>query len=205
MKRIAVAVGMMTGLMVLGLPGTRAGAQAGPAPAVPFKTSVLLKRIEAQKLRTPEYRANVNPVAVKTAREWYQITAHYDTHQEWADELNLICYVLLRNKTPGTGPRQILLRGEVSVINIAKGKHKYEWYVHPGTLARYGEPEAVAVLINRQGQLMHTLSLPHDNKRWWEELTPLGGLVLRRSDTPFGLLCYDDFEQVKPAAEGAGR
>jgi len=63
----------------------------------------------------------------------------------------------------------------------------------------------VAVLINRQGQLVAMTSQPPDHKRWWEELTPLNGMALRRSETPFSLLCFDDFDQVKPAVEGTSR
>ncbi|MCX6997977.1 MAG: hypothetical protein NTV49_13055 [Kiritimatiellaeota bacterium] len=203
MKRIAA--GLMAGVMMLAVASERAGAQAVAPPATVYKTSVPLKKIEAQKVRTPEYRVNVTPMAMKAVREWYQVAVYFDTHQDWTDDLNLICYVLLRSKSAGPGPRQVLLRGEVSLMNIPKGKHKYEWYVHPGTLARYGEPEAVAVLINRQGQLVGMLSNPPDSKRWWEALTPQNGLVLRRQDTPFDLLSYDDFDQVKPAADGVGR
>jgi len=200
-----IAAGMIAGLLVCGLTGERAGAQAVAPPASTYKTSITLKKIETQKIRTPEFRVNITPAPVRGTRDWFQLTAHFDTHAEWSDELNLVCYMLLRSKVATTGPRQTLLRGEVTLINIPKGKHKYEWYVHPGTLARYGEPEAVAVLINRQGQLVAMTSQPPDHKRWWEELTPLNGMALRRSETPFSLLCFDDFDQVKPAVEGTSR
>ena len=203
MKRFAA--GWLAGVMMLALAVEQAGAQGALPAGSSYKTSIVIKKIESQKVRTPEYRVSVTPVAVKAPRDWYQITAHYDTHQDWTDELNLVCYVLLRNKSVGQGPKQILLRGEVSLINIPKGKHKYEWYVHPGTMARYGDPEAVGVLINRQGQLVAKASNPPDPKRWWEELTPLSGMVLPRAETPFGFLCVDDFEQTKPATDGAGR
>jgi len=198
--------GWATGISAVVLAGCLLGAQAGAQGVAPpagqtYRTAIVLKQIVTQKIRTPEYRVSIPVNTVHAARDWYQVTVQFETHAEWTDELNLACYVLLRGKTP-TGPRQTLLRGEITLINIAKGKHKYEWYVHPGSLARYGDPEAVAVLIRRQGQLVAMMSNPPDRKRWWEELTPLDGMVLRRADTPFGLLSYDDFDQTKPAAEG---
>ncbi|MCX7008338.1 MAG: hypothetical protein NTY53_14005, partial [Kiritimatiellaeota bacterium] len=140
-------------------------------------------------------------------RYWYQMTLHFDTHMEWMDDLDFRCYVLLKAK-PGAGAgaaQHMLLRGDTTLVNIAKGKHKCDFFVHPSTMARYGEVEAVAVVVSKADQVIGMLSQPPSAKRWWEDYQPVPNMVLKRSDTPWAMINYDDFEQVKETAPGATR
>ena len=119
--------------------------------------------------------------------------------------MDLRCYVLLKPKAGVPGGKAMLLRGDVTLVNVAKGKHKCDFFVHPSTLMRYGEVEMVAVLATKSDQLIGMLSQPQSPKRWWEDYQPVPNMVLKRGDTPWAVINYDDFEQVKDTAPGAAR
>lgn len=179
-----------------------------PPPAVGpgglAKNAVQLKKLDVQpKLLTPTYQVNPVPPASKNPRYWYQMTLHFDTHPDWVDDLDFRCYVLLKAK-PGAGAgRQMLLRGDTTLVNVAKGKHKLDFFVHPSTLLRYGEVEAVAVVLSKSEQVVGMMSQPPSPKRWWEDYPPVPNMVLKRGETPWALINYDDYEQVKEPATSA--
>jgi hypothetical protein len=170
------------------------------------KNAVLLKKLDVQpKLLTPQFQVTPTPPAAKQARYWYQMTVHFDTHMEWTDDLDFRCYVLLKPRPGASGGKVMLLRGDTTLVNVAKGKHKCDFFVHPSTLARYGEVDSVAVVISKSEQVIGMLSQPPSAKRWWEDFQPVPNMVLKRGDTPWALITYDDYEQVKEAAPGAAR
>ena len=204
MKRLALT--MMAGA-IMGAMAAQAAVVPPPTPAsqpgTVAKNVVILKKVEGQKVLTPDYSVQpAMPPAQKVHRTWYQVSVHFDTHPEWLDDLDLSCHVLLKGKPGSTGNKQMLLKGDVTLVNLAKGKHRCDFFVHPNTLLRYGDVDTVAVVIMKQGQLLGMSSQPPNPKRWWEDFQPIPGLVLRRSDTPYALINYDDYEQVKdtPAA-----
>lgn len=90
-------------------------------------------------------------------------------------------------------------------MNIAKGQHKCDFFVHPSALLRYGDVLSVVVLVTRSDRLVGVLSQPPGAKRWWEDYPPVPGMVLNRQSTPFALLNADDFEQVKTTSAAGAR
>lgn len=201
-------------MIVCGLAGCALTAWAAvvPPPPAPVgaggltKNAVMLKKLDVQpKLLTPTYQVNPVPPASKNPRYWYQMTLHFDTHPEWLDDLDFRCYVLLKGKPGAGGIQHMLLRGDTTLVNVAKGKHKCDFFVHPSTLMRYGEVESVAVVLSKSEQVIGMLSQPPSAKRWWEDYQPVPNMVLKRSDTPWALINYDDNEQVKETAPGATR
>ena len=90
----------------------------------------------------------------------------------------------------------------MTYVNIQKGKHKSDMYLHPSTIARYGDVQRVGVVISSQGRVLAMESLPANNQRWWEQLTPLDGYVLNRMQTPFAMIYFDDYEAIKPSTAG---
>ena len=169
------------------------------------KNAVTLKKLDVMaKQLTPQFQVTPMPPASKVPRYWYQMTVHFDTHMEWTDDLDFRCYVLLKPKTGGAG-KSMMLRGDTTLVNVAKGKHKCDFFVHPSTLLRYGDVETVAVVVSKAEQVLGMLSQPPSTKRWWEENSPVPNMVLKRSDTPWALINVDDFEQVKETAPGAVR
>ena len=172
---------------------------SNPVVAQQGGDNVAIKKIEASKVETPEYQLTHNSMKGRS-RNWYRLVTLYDTDAQWTDELSFTYYVLVKNKDP-KGPPRSLFRGKVTYVNIEKGRgHKSDVYLHPSTLARYGDVEAVAVLVETGGRLVSSESLPASNKRWWEQLSPIDGLVLNRMQTPFAMINFDDYEAVKPAA-----
>ncbi len=159
--------------------------------------SVNIKDISGARVQTPEYSIKKNQIAART-KDWFQIVTTYDTDPEWMDDIQFTYYVLVKAKNPKPSePPQRLFKGEVSYINVAKGRHKSDMYLHPSTIARFGDVQAIAVLVNAQGRLVAMESKPPSNQRWWEQLQPQEGYLLNRMQTPFAMLYFDDYEAVK--------
>ena len=152
-----------------------------------------------KKASTPRYEMKP-AIPMQRTRNWFSLTVTYDVNppgnSEWIDELTFTYYVLVRQKG---GAQPMLLKGEVTYINIAKGRGLLaDIFLHPSTLARYGEVDRVAVLVSTRGQLLAGESLPTSNQRWWEQLPPTEGLLLSRQQTPFAMVNFDDYEAIKP-------
>lgn len=157
---------------------------------------VRIRRIRGKTERTPQYKVVGGPQG--RSRDWYEITVEYDTAPEWIDELEFRYYVLMKTQKGRT--QHILFRGDVTYVNIEKNmatRHKSAVYIHPSTLARYGEVERIAVLIYHEGRLEDMESDPSTKQRWWEQLTPQRGYILNRMQTPFAMINFDDYEAIK--------
>lgn len=167
-------------------------AQQAAAPAGVVK----IRKIEQRKAPTPEYQLLKGQFMGQT-REWLAVNTQYRTDPEWIDELTFSYYIMVRSKT---GAKKLtLFKGDVTYINVAKGDHKSDIYLHPSTLARYGDVEGIAVVVNTQGRVVAMDSLPASNKRWWEQFTPVEGYVLNRMQTPFAMINFDDYEAIRTA------
>ena len=155
---------------------------------------ISIKKITPEKQKTPEYQLLKGQVMART-REWFVVNTIYETDPEWVDEALFTYYVVVKAKQ---GPQKYtLFKGDVTYVNIQKGKHKSDIYLHPSTLARYGDVERVAVVISVQGRPVAMESLPSSNRRWWEELPPVDGYLLNRMQTPFAMINFDDYEAIK--------
>jgi len=169
-------------------------------PAAPPSRPVKIRGIKGGKASTPEYQLLKGQTMART-RDWFQILTQYETDPEWIDELTFTYYVLTRSKQgPQRGP--VLFRGEATYVTIQKGKHMSDMYLHPSTLARYGDVEAMAVLITYKGQLVAIESQPPSQQRWWEQLAPVDGFILNRMETPFAMIDFDTYEAIKPRGAG---
>jgi hypothetical protein len=184
---------IMTVLTVLSVSlfsSSAALAQEGAAAS----TQVQIRKITGTKVQTPQYRLLGGQAMARTL-DWYQIVSSYDTSPEWMDDLTFTYYVLVKSKAGKYG----LFKGEVTYINVARGKHLSDVYLHPSTLARFGVVERVAVIVTSQGRVLAMESLPASKARWWEQspVPPVDGLVLNRMETPFAMINFDDYEAIK--------
>lgn len=175
----------------------------GPPPEAPPRHTVYLKLEVLPKVLTPQFEVSPPPPASAVARYWCQLSVRFDTQPAWTDELEVRCYALLKPKL-GTGTLT-LLKGDVTLVNLARGQHKCDFFVHPSALLRYGEVLSVVVLVSSSDQLVGLLSQPPSAKRWWEDYQPVPGMVLNRNNTPFALINADDFEQVKKTSAAGAR
>jgi len=155
---------------------------------------VQIRKIAPGKALTPQYQLLKGQAMART-REWFQLTTQYDTAPEWMDELTFTYYVLMRDRQKGV---QALFKGDVTYVTVQKGKHLSDIFMHPSTLARYGEVQAMAVLVTFRGQLVAVESQPASQERWWERMTPTEGFLLSRMETPFAMINFDDYEAIKP-------
>jgi len=106
-------------------------------------------------------------------------------------------YVLM-----GQGRERQMFSGQVTHINVAKGSRHYSaMFVHPATLARFGQNkvEAVAVQLYYKGRLADMASDPNVGSRWWEQFSPVEGYLLAPEDTPWSVIAFQKYEAAKPA------
>lgn len=176
--------------------GALAQAPAGSA------RPVTIKKIEQGKVRTPEYQAK-NTTGQQRSRDWFRVEVIYDTEAEWLDEVSFTYYVVVKAKqlAPGAKSPYTLFKGDVTYINVDKGRHKSDIYLHPSTIARFGDVERVATVVSQGGAMVAMDGLPPlsgANPRWWEQLSPKDGYLLNRTQTPFAMLNFDDYEAIKP-------
>lgn len=189
---------LLFGAIVMGVPSVQAQAPAGAA--APADRALSIKKVDAGKVKTPDYQVkHVNSQA--RSLDWYKIEVIYDTEPEWMDEISFTYYVVVKAKQSAPGrPPYMLFKGEVTYVNVAKGRHKSDIYLHPSTLARFGDVERVATLVNVAGRLVAMDGLPSGSAstRWWEQLPPQDGYLLNRMQTPFAMINFDDYEAIKP-------
>ena len=155
------------------------------------------------KILTPSFQSNFQTGRIPL-REWGRLAVVYDTAAEWTDELTFQFYALLRE---GASKEFTLFKGAVSYKDIPKGKrHQSEMFIRPVALSRYGEVVAVSVEVLYKGESVGTRTetvprlgdLP-DPKEWEKnpKITVREGYLLNRSETPFAMINYDDFDTVK--------
>ncbi len=158
-----------------------------------------VRKLDGDKIQTPEYSVR-GPNTQSRNKDWFRVYAEYDTEPEWLDEATFTFYVVLKSSGNSDAPPYTLLKGEVTYVNIEEGRrHEADMFIHPSTLARYGDVERVAVLVNVGGRVVAMESKPSSKARWWEQLSPQTTLMLNRLQTPFAMLNFDNFEMIKPA------
>lgn len=199
MKALAHILATVTVAISPTLLGAVARAQQPVAP-VPGQAPLAIRRISGGKVETPEYQVKKSQFAART-RQWFQIIVDYDVAPEWIDEATFTYYVLVQSRRPepGRNPRT-LFKGEVTYVNIGRGKRRSDIYLHPSTVERFGEVERVAVEVRVGGAIVARDGIPQGTaqQRWWESFAPLEGFVLNRMQTPFAMINFDDFEAIKP-------
>jgi hypothetical protein len=85
-----------------------------------------------------------------------------------------------------------LFKGDVTYINIEKGRHKSDIYLHPSTLARFGDVERVAALVSVGGRLVAMEGLPSGSTSiaLVGAMAPQEGYLLNRMQTPFAMISF---------------
>lgn len=174
-------------LVALGMAASAQSSVVGPG-------SIKLGKVQPEVVKTPEFSLTSGPTKRSKLGQWLEVEVEYETKPEDIDELTFKFTILVEKK---------LLDGEVTHINIPKGREHYSvMYVTPRTLEKLtgGKPltgtsiENVWVEVSKQGQVLDRSSfrpgvppnLPH-----------IPGLVLNKDETPFAPLFYDRYEAIK--------
>lgn len=156
--------------------------------------SVKLGKVQPAVVKTPEFSLTSGPEKRSKLGQWLEVEVEYETKPEDIDELTFKFTILFEKK---------LLDGEVTYINIPKGRDHYAvMYVAPRSLEKLtgGRPitgasiENVFIEVSKQGQVLDKASfrpgaapnLPH-----------IAGLVLNKDETPFAPLYYDRYEAIR--------
>jgi len=162
------------------------------APVGP--TSIKLGKVEISAPSTPEYNITGGQNKRYKLGKWLEFEIAFDTVPEEIDELTFKFSALIENK---------LLDGEVTYVNIAKGKDHYAVvYVSPKSIEKLtgGKPLAPAsignvwVEVTRQGQVLGRASFKPGTA---PNLPHVAGMVQSKEKTPFAPLFYDRYEEIK--------
>lgn len=166
----------------------------------PASDILRVRRVEGTMVRAPQYQVTGGTRTTRQS-QWLQVRTEFETAPEWIDEMTFTYYIVLRNRRPPEGEAEFnLFRGEVTYVNIARTRTGQSTvFLHPSTVARYGDVERVGVVISSQGRVLAMASNPASDQRWWEQLPPRAGFVLTRMQTPWAMVNFDDYEAVKPA------
>lgn len=168
-----------------------------PVPPAASRVQIAIGKIDGGKAPTPIYAVK-GAQSQARVKDWFRVYVEYDTETDWTDELNFTFYVVVKGKTKDA-PAFTLFKGETSYIHIPKGrKHVADMYLHPNIVARFGDVERVAVEVRAAGRVLDRAGKPQLTSAWWEQLSPVDGVLLNRSQTPFAFVDIDDQEIIKP-------
>lgn len=182
---------------------------AGPVVGQQRTTPVRLLDVSSDVQTTPRYEAEVSDsadLARGRGEEWFIVRARYETSRDWLDELTVAVYVLVRDESGDSGDggergSRLVLAGQTTYVDVPQGEHKAVMALQPSTFQRYGEPEAIAVVIRTEGRVAASESKPRSRSDWWDQLPSRGGVVINRLASPWAMLFFDDFEAIKGSTE----
>lgn len=199
------SVSRLVFLTALFMGGSFCAAQEAQPPRVPANRLIDLRDVEADELKSPEYRVDVSGMSVQRdgRREWLQVRLDFRTAPEWLDEVTLTFHLALQGDPDDMPPGSEavnMFTGTVTYINVPEGDHQATLYLDPHTFLRYGDVRAVAVVANINGELAGGIVDPESSaaSRWWEKQTPNTVPLLARSDTPYAFVEVDRQLTVKP-------
>jgi hypothetical protein len=128
-----LSCGLAVGLAVmLAVPG--AAQRAAPVPA---SRDIGVREPKGESVSTPEYDVRVSGGgAVRSASSsWLRVETEFTTQPLYMDEVTFTYYALLKAKKPedvGPGGKQLnLFSGEVSYIDVPRGKWKSNMFLPP--------------------------------------------------------------------------
>ncbi len=147
--------------------------------------------------KTPVFRTATASQASAKQPDWWRVMVEFETAPDWVDELEFTYYVYMKDQS--NKGAEMMFRGAVTYVNVAKGRHYSDMFLHPSTLARMGRVEQVAVVVKAKGAVVATESTAQ-TANWWDRFAPIDGVLLNRAQTPFAFVDYDLYEQIKPAA-----
>jgi len=192
---------LVMGLAVWGL-GLAAGVQAQQAGgAANLQSDIIrIRKLTPTTEKTPVYRTTSPGRTSTRATDWWRVVVEFETRPDWIDELEFIYYVYLKDQSNKNA--EVMFRGGVTYVNIPKGRHLSDMFLHPSTLERMGRVEQVAVIVKHKGAVV-AIESSAQTPNWWERFSPLDGVLLNRAQTPFAFIDFDLFNAIKPAASTA--
>ena len=199
------AVLLVSAATALALPPRLGGVQA-PAASPSMSSSmgggasssaggVKIKSLKPVKETTPAFEVKHGGSST-IAKTWWCARTEFETDAEWTDELEFTTYVFVEKSAKHP---EVMYRNTVTYVNLAKGRHLSDVFLHPDTLSRVGVPKFVAVVVKADGRVVASESSA-TTPNWWDRFSPVDGVLLHRGQTPFAVIDFDSYPCIKPSA-----
>ena len=198
-SRIATGIALFAaGILLAGMAAAQVAAPAAGAGAPGAGSDLLrIRKMTPVKEKTPVFKTAVQGQVPARQPDWWRVVVEYETAPAWIDELEFTYYAYIEDQTNKGTP--LMYRGTVTYVNVAKGKHVSDMFLHPNTIARMGLVKQIAVVVKAKGAVVATESTA-TTPNWWDRFGPTDGVLLNRAQTPFAIIDYDMYEQIKPAS-----
>lgn len=184
-------------------------AQQDDRREAPVLTRARVLKVDVHRRRSPSYKAD-DPRVRTNEREWAQILVEYETdvnRGEYSDELTIEWAVALLPD----GKKPIVMRREVTYLDVEKGKHYAVMYLRPRFVLRTLERDRINekrefrlyMEFKSNGEVFYKYSYPEERPalKWWELGEPRverrDQELKNRLETPFAPLDYDAYECIK--------
>jgi len=188
----------LTGLtLIASAQRTKLGLSSPAASASSSKSDILRirKMTPSSKEKTPIFKTAVQGQAQAAQSDWWKVVVEYETKPDWVAEIEFTYYVYMKDQS--NKGAEVMFSSSVTYVNVKKGRHYSDMFLHPHTLARMGRVEQAAVVI-KVGGVVVGMESTAKTANWWDRYPPTQGVLLNRSQTPFSLIDFDMYEQVKP-------
>ena len=195
-SKMGLGVGLFAALVWIAGAAFAQMAPAAGAAARPGSDVLRIRKMTPVQEKTPVYSVK-NAQSPVRQPDWWRVMVEYDTAPDWIDELEFTYYVYMKDQSNQNA--EMMFRGTATYVNVAKGRHYSDMFLHPSTLARLGRVEQVAVVVKAKGAVVASESTAQ-TPNWWDRFPPVDGVLLNRAQTPFAFVDYDMYEQIKPAA-----
>lgn len=191
-SRLMFGIAMVSTLCISALV---AAAQMPVPGAGPGSDILRIRKMSPTTEKTPLFKTSAQAQSSGRLTDWWRVVVEFETAPDWLDELEFTYYVYMKDQS--NKGAEVMYRGTVTYVNIAKGKHMSDMFLHPSTVARLGRVEQVAVVVKARGAMV-AMDSTAKTPNWWDRFTPVDGVLLNRSQTPFSVLDFDSFEAIKP-------
>ena len=156
---------------------------------------VKIRSLKPVKETTPAFEIKHGP-SLPVAKTWWCARTEFETDAEWTDELEFTTYVFVEKSAKNP---EVMYRNTVTYVNLAKGRHLSDVFLHPDTLSRFGVPKYVAVVVKAGGRVVASESSA-TTPNWWDRFSPVDGVLLHRGQTPFAVIDFDSYPCIKSSA-----
>ena len=192
--RSKISIGVAGLVLLLWTAGGALAQTAAPGAASDI---LRIRKMTPMKEKTPVFRTAVQSQASARQPDWWRVMVEFETAPDWIDELEFTYYAYIEDQSNKGAP--VMFRGTVTYVNVARGKHVSDMFLHPNTIARLGLVKQIAVVVKARGAVVATESTA-TKPNWWDGFSPVEGVLINRSQTPFAFVDYDLYEAIKPAA-----
>ena len=170
--------------------------QPAPAAAGGAGDILRIRKMTPVKEKTPVFRTATASSTSARQPDWWRVIVDFETAPDWIDELEFTYYAYIEDQSNKGAP--VMFRGTVTYVNVAKGKHISDMFLHPNTIARLGLVKQIAVVVKARGAVV-AMESTAAKPNWWDGFSPVDGVLISRAQTPFAFVDYDMYEAIKPA------